>query len=63
MSEIKEYEEYTKDFFVDHFIENDEIFLNRVKDTYKRKIPYISSDYLVYFDKEVNSVFKNWGLK
>lgn len=59
----EEYEEYTKDFFVDHFIEYNEVFLNRVKDTYKRKIPYISSDYLVYFDKEVNKVFENWGLK
>ena len=50
--------------------ENPKIFINLpkekdihrvVKDTYKGKIPYVSNDYSVYYDKVVRDIIKSWG--
>ena len=33
-----------------------------VNATYRGKIPYVSDDYSVYVNEEVNNVLKGWGL-
>ena len=33
-----------------------------IKDTYKGKIPYVTSDYLDYYEDSVREILKSWGI-
>jgi len=60
--EYEDYEEYNQDFFTTNFDTNDTQFLKEVQDTYLQKIPYVSSNYVDYFDQTVKEVLSNWKL-
>ena len=60
--EYEDYEEYNEEFFTSNFNTHNSKFLNQVKDTYLQKIPYVSSNYVDYFDKSVKEVLANWGV-
>ena len=58
----EDYEEYNEDFFVTNFETNDTQFLKEVQDSYLQKIPYVSSNYAIYFDQTVKDALSNWKL-
>ena len=58
----EDYEEYNEDFFITNFETNDTQFLKEVQDTYLQKIPYVSSNYAIYFDQTVKDALSNWKL-
>ena len=53
--------EFDKNFLVDYFpITKNNIEI--IKDTYLGKIPYVSSDYSVYYEDSVREILKSWGM-
>ena len=52
--------EFNKEFLLDYLPKEKDIH-RVVKDTYKGKIPYVSNDYSVYYDKVVRDIIKSWG--
>ena len=33
-----------------------------IEDSYLGKIPYVSDDYSIYFEKSVREILKSWGI-
>jgi len=58
----EQYEEYSENFFKINFDTDNKEFLNKVKHTYKRKIPYLTNKYVEYFDQDVKDAISNWNL-
>ena len=57
------YEDYEFDKkYLLQYLPNESNISKIVNATYRGKIPYVSDDYSVYVDKEVNNVLKSWGL-
>ena len=57
------YEDYEsdKEFLVKYFPKYDKAS-KIIKDTYLGKIPYVSSDYSVYYEDSVREILKSWGM-
>jgi|TARA_B100000424_G_scaffold256327_1_gene236185 hypothetical protein len=53
--------EFNKKFLVDYF-PNICDAKKTIEDTYLGKIPYVSSDYLVYYEDSVRKILKSWGV-
>ena len=53
--------EFNKKFLVDYF-PNICDASKTIEDTYLGKIPYVSSDYLVYYEDSVRKILKSWGM-
>ena len=58
----EDYEDYNEEFFTTNFNTDDSEFLKQVQDTYLQKIPYVSTNYVDYFDQTVKDVLSNWKL-
>ena len=57
------YEDYesNKEFLYDCF-PNERDNRQIIKDSYLGKIPYVSDDYSIYFEKSVREILKSWGM-
>ena len=57
------YEDYesNKEFLYDCF-PNERDNRQIIKDSYLGKIPYVSDDYSIYFEKGVREILKSWGI-
>ena len=53
--------EHNKSFLVDYFPKTKRN-ATIIKDTYKGKIPYVTSDYLDYYEDSVREILKSWGI-
>ncbi len=53
--------EFNKEFLVDYF-PNICDAKTTIEDTYLGKIPYVSSDYSVYYEDSVRKILKSWGV-
>ena len=53
--------EHNKSFLVDYFPKTKRN-ATIIKDTYKGKIPYVTSDYLDYYEDSVREILKSWGM-